>query len=203
MKKNILIITCCILLSFLSTRASGQGLSQTQDPVEEQLISLSVDFFKHMASSKYADASVLFHYPKEYTSEKKEEQILDVSKLLKVFTNEFGFPSDHKVDETPALYYNVAVSGGDTLYWEEHPSYIQVPLEVVFSKEDNGHVVILFANILDKWEIRAVAYGLPAERPGAKKRVVEIMTKMLISLEPKTPKKPTKEKYPIFLASIK
>jgi hypothetical protein len=27
------------------------------------------------------------------------------------------------------------------------------------------------------------------------------MTKMLISLEPKAPEKPTKEKYPIFLAS--
>tara|TARA_B100001964_G_scaffold239152_1_gene305983 strand:- start:2977 stop:3138 length:162 start_codon:yes stop_codon:yes gene_type:complete len=50
-------------------------------------------------------------------------------------------------------------------------------------------------------KIRAVAYGLPAQRSGAKERVVKIMTKMLISLEPKAPEKPTKEKYPIFLAS--
>ncbi len=203
MKKNILILTCCILLSFLSTRASGQESFEDLDPVEAKLISLSVDFFKHMASSKHSDASVLFHYPKEYTSEKKAEQILDVSKLLKIFTDEFGFPSNHKVDKTPALYYNVAVSGGDTSYWKDHPSYIEIPLKVDFSKEDKGHVVILFAKILDKWEIRAVAYGLPAERPGAKERVVEIMTKMLITLQPEIQKTPTKEKYPIILASNK
>ncbi len=201
MKKSILILSCCILLLFLSARVSGQELSEAQESVEEQLVSLSVDFFNHMASSEYSDASVLFHYPKECTSEKRAEQILDVSKLLKIFTDEFGFPSNHKAEKTSALYYNVAVSGGDTSYWKAHPSYIEIPLMVNFSKEDKGHVVILFANILDKWEIRAVAYGLPAERPGAKKRVVEIMTKMLISLQPEIQKTPTKEKYPIFLAS--
>jgi hypothetical protein len=48
-----------------------------------------------------------------------------------------------------------------------------------------------------------VAYELPAQRPGAKERVVDIMTKILITLQPEIPKKPTKEKYPIFLASNK
>ena len=65
MKKFILISTCCILLPFLSTRASGQ------ESVEAQLQSLSIEFFKHMASSEYSDASVLFHYPQEYTSKKR------------------------------------------------------------------------------------------------------------------------------------
>ena len=149
-----------------------------------------------MASSEYSDASMLFHYPKEYTSEKKTEQILDVSKLLKIFTDEFGLPSNHKTDNDPALYYNVAVSGGDT-------SYLQIPLEVHFSKEDKGHVIILFSKILNKWKIRAVAYGLPAQRPGAKERVVEVMTKMLVTLQPEIQKPPKKEKYPIFFASNK
>ncbi len=189
-----------MLLSLLSTRASGQESFENQDLIEAQLVSLSVDFFKHMARKEYSDASVLFHYPKEYTSEKKAEQILDVSKLLKIFTDEFGLPANHKTDKDPALYYNVAVSGGDTSYWKDHPSYLQIPLEVVFSRENKGHVVILFANILNKWEIRAVAYGLPAQRPGAKERVVEIMTKMLITLQPEIQKTPTKEKYPIVLA---
>ncbi len=203
MKKSILILSCCMLLSFLSTRASGQESFENQDPVEAQLVSLSVDFFKHMARSEYTDASVLFHYPKEYTSEKKAEQILDVSKLLKIFTDEFGLPSNHKNDKDPTLYYNVAVSGGDTSYWKNHPSYLQVPLEVVFSKENKGHVILLFSKILDKWEIRAVAYGLPAQRPGAKERVVEIMTKMLVTLKPEIQKPPKKEKYPIVFASNK
>jgi len=116
MKKSILILSCCLLLSFLSTRASDQESFENQDPVEAQLVSLSVDFFKHMVRSEYTDASVLFHYPKEYTSEKKAEQILDVSKLLKIFTDEFSLPSNHKNDKVPTLYYNVAVSGGDTSY---------------------------------------------------------------------------------------
>ena len=97
-----------------------------------------------MASSEYPDASALFHYPKEYTSEKKAEQILDVSKLLKIFTYEFGLPSNHKTDKNPTLYYNIAVSGGDTSYWKGHPSFLQITLEVHFGKENKGHVVILF-----------------------------------------------------------
>ena len=42
------------------------------------------------------------------------------------------------------------MSGGDTSYWKDHPSYLQVPLEVVFSKEDKGHVIILFSKISNK-----------------------------------------------------
>jgi hypothetical protein len=197
MKKSVLILTCCILLSALSTRASGQ------ESIGARLQSLSVEFFNHMASSEYSEASVLFHYPREFTSDKRSEQILNVSKLLKVFTDEFGIPSNYKINETPTPYYNVTVSGGDTQYWEKYPSYMQIPLEVVFSKENDGYVVLLFSNILDKWEIRAVAYGLPAQRPGAKERVVEIMTKMLITLHPKRHDPPTEEKYPIVLASHK
>ena len=197
MKKSILILTCCILLSVLGTRASGQ------ESVGAQLQFLSSEFLNHMSSSEYSDASGLFHYPREYTSKEKSEQILDVSKLLKIFTDEFGIPSNYKINETPAPYYNVTVSGGDMNYWEKHPSYMQIPLEVVFSRENDGYVIILFSNIQDKWEIRAVAYGLPAQRPGAKERVVEIMTKILITLQPKRHEPPTEEKYPIVLASHK
>jgi len=185
----------------LSTRASGQESVEPQESIEAQLQSLSIEFFNHMASSEYSDASGLFHYPREYTSEKRSEHILNVSRLLKVFTDEFGIPSNCKINETPAPYYNVTVSGGDMTYWQKYPSYMQIPLEVVFSIENDGYVVILFSNILGKWEIRAVAYGLPAQRPGAKERVVEIMTKMLITLQPKRHEPPAEEKYPIVLAS--
>ena len=74
---------------------------------------------------------------------------------------------------------------------------------MVFSKENDGSIVILFSNVSNKWEIRAVAYGLPAQRPDAKERIVEVMTKMLITLQPEPQKPPTKEKYPIVLASNK
>ncbi len=197
MKKSLLILTCYILISVLGTRASGQ------ESVEAQIPSLSSEFIKHMSSSEYSDAAVLFHYPQEYTAEKRSEQILGVSKLLKIFTDEFGIPSNCKINESPDPYYNVTVTGVDMPYWQKNPSQLQIPLEVVFSKENDGQIVILFYNILNKWEIKAVAYGLPAQRPGAKERVVEIMTKMLITLQPKLHKPPTEEKYPIVLASHK
>lgn len=202
MKKSLLILTCCILLSALSTRASGQVSVEVRKSVEAQIQTLSSEFLTHMASSEYSDASGLFHYPVDYTSEKRSEVIHRVSKLLKIFVDEFGIPSNYKINETPAPYYNVTVCGGDMKYWEQYPSYMQIPLEVVFSRENDGYVIILFSNIQDKWEIRAVAYGLPAQRPGAKERIVEVMTKMLITLQPEEPQKPpTKEKYPIVLAS--
>lgn len=197
MKKSILILTCFILLSFLSTRASGQ------ESVEALIPSLSSKFFKHMSSYKYSDAAGLFHYPQEYTTEKRSEQIHGVSRLLKIFTDEFGIPSNYKINESPDPYYNVTVTGVDMPYWQEHPSHLEVPLAVSFSKENNGQIVIMFSNILNKCEIKAVAYGLPAQRPGAKERVVEIMTKMLITIQPKPHNPPTEEKYPIVLASRK
>ena len=105
-----------MLLPFLSTRASGQESFENKDPVEAQLQSLSIKFFKHMVDSKYSDASVLFHYPQEYTSKKRSEQILDVGKLLKIFTDEFGIPTSFKVNEAPAPCFNVTVCGGDVQY---------------------------------------------------------------------------------------
>mgnify|MGYP001284640663 CR=1 FL=1 len=203
MKKSLLILTCCILLTALSTRASGQESVETRESVEAQIQTLSSEFLKYMSSSKYSDAAGLFHCPLEYTSAKRSVQILGVGKLLKVLADEFGIPSNYKISEIPAPYYNVTVCGGDTQYWEKYPSYIQIPLEVVFSKENNGYIVLLFSNISNKFEIRAVAYGLPAQRPGAKERIVEVMTKMLITLQPKPQKPPTKEKNPIVLASNK
>lgn len=202
MKKSLLILTC-IILSALSTRASGQEAVEAQESIEANLQSLAVEFFTHMASSEYSDAAGLFHCPLEYTSVKRSSQILGVSKLLKVLADEFGIPSNYKINETPTPYYNVTVCGGDMQYWEKYPSYMQIPLEVVFSKENNGYIVILFSNISNKWEIRAVAYGLPAQRPGAKERIVEVMTKMLTTLQPEPQEPPTKEKYPIVLASRK
>ncbi len=203
MKKCVLIITCCIFLSVLSTRTSVQEAFEDKESVKTKLQSLSIEFFKHMVNSEYSEASGLFHYPLEYTSGKRSEQVVDVSKLLKILSEEFGVPSGFKANKTSAPCYNVTVCGGDIQYWQKHPTFRQIPLEVVFSKESNGYIVILFSNMSDKWEIRAVAYGIPAQRPGAEERIVEIMTKMLISLQPETQKPPTEEKYPIVLASNK
>ena len=203
MKKSLLILTCCILLSALSTRVSGQEAVETRESVEAQIQTLSSEFLKYMSSSEYSDDAGLFHCPQEYTSVKRSGQLLGVSKLLKILADEFGIPSNCKINESPVPYYNVAVCGGDMEYWQKYPSQLQVPLEVVFSKENDGSIVILFSNVSNKWEIRAVAYGLPAQRPGSKERIVEIMTKMLITLQPEPQKPPTKEKYPIVLASHK
>ena len=203
MKKSVLILTCCILLSALNTRASGQESVETRKSIEAQIQTLSSEFLKHMSSSEYSDAAGLFHCPREYTSVKKSGQVLGVSKLLKIFNDEFGVPSNCKINESADPYYDVTVCGGDMQYWQKHPSQLQIPLEVVFSKENDGSIVILFSNVLNKWEISAVAYGLPVQRPGAKERIVEIMTKMLTTLQPKPQKPPTKEKYPIVLASNK
>ena len=203
MKKSVLILICCVFLSALSTRASGQESVEARESIEAQIQTLSSEFLKHMSRSAYSDAAGLFHCPQEYTSVKRSGQLLGVSKLLKILTDEFGIPSNCKISEFPDPHYNVTVCGGDMEYWEKYPSQLQIPLEVVFSKENDGQIVILFSNVLNKWEIRAVAYGLPAQRPGSKERIVEIMTKMLITIQPKPQKPPTKEKFPIVLASHK
>ncbi len=65
MKKSLLILTCCILLSALSTRASGQESVESLESIEAQIQTLSSAFLKHMSSSEYSDAAGLFHCSQE------------------------------------------------------------------------------------------------------------------------------------------
>lgn len=83
------------------------------------------------------------------------------------------------MNETPDPFYHVLTGGGDLGYWQKYPSFIKIIYEVDFEKEGKGYVALSFCNIAGNWEIRQVAYGLPAARSDARTRITTIMKEMM------------------------
>ena len=160
----------------ISTSAQGTTNLDTQ--------ALSSKFFDHVAKSEFDSASKLFHYPPGYTQTERSHDIDVVARILNIFTNEFGTPSSQRLSESAAMFYHVTAQSAHAEYWLKNPDSIQVDYEVDFSREGKGYIFVQFCNISDKWEIRSVAYGLPAERLDAKERVQGIINKVLREMQP-------------------
>jgi hypothetical protein len=161
--------------------------TSAQETTNLDLQALSSKFFDHMAKSEFDSASKLFHYPPGYTPAERLYDIDVVANMLNIFTNEFGTPSSQRLSEAAAMFYHVTAQSAHAEYWLKNPDSIQVDYEVDFSRESKGYVFVQFCNISDKWEIRSVAYGLPAERIDAKERVQEIIDKVLREMQPLMP----------------
>jgi hypothetical protein len=158
--------------------------TSAQETNSLELQALSSKFFDHMAKSEFDSASKLFHFPPGYTAAERLYDIDVVANMLNIFTNEFGTPSSQRLSKSAAMFYHVTAQSAHAEYWLKHPYSIQVDYEVVFSREGKGYIFVQFCNISDKWEIRSVAYGLPAERIDAKERVQEIIDRVMREMQP-------------------
>ena len=174
-----------LLTAVLVAALIGFAISASaQETTNLDLQALSSKFFDHIAKSEFDSASKLFHYPPSYTPSELSHDIEVVAHMLNIFTNEFGTPSSQRLSESAAMFYHVTAQSAHAEYWLKNPDSIQVDYEVDFSREGKGYIFIQFCNILDKWEIRSIAYGLPAERIDAKERVQEIIDKVMRDMQP-------------------
>lgn len=179
MKKTAL-LAAALVASLIAFGAS----TSAQETTELELEVLASKFFARMAKSEFDSASKFFHYPQNYSPAERSHDIDAVGHMLKIFTNEFGIPTSQRLSGSPGLFYHVTAQSGHVEYWQKHPYSIQVPYEVDFTREGKGYIVMQFCNISDKWEIRSVAYGLPAERPDAKDRVQQIINRVMQQMQP-------------------
>ncbi len=174
-----------LLTAVLMAALIGFGISTSaQETTNLDLQALSSKFFDHIAKSEFDSASKLFHYPPSYTPAERSHDIDAVAHMLKIFTNEFGTPASQRLSESAAMFYHVTAQSAHAEYWQKHPYSIQVDYEVDFSREGKGYIFVQFCNISGKWEIRSIAYGLPAERIDAKERVQQIINKVLREMQP-------------------
>jgi hypothetical protein len=134
-------------------------------------------FINYYNSKDFLGATSLFHFPADYTANELKEDKDAVSKTLNMYYEEFGRIASIERKDNVSLYYFVSIGGGNLPYWQKYPNTYNLFYKVNFSREGQGYVVLVFCNISDKWEIRQVNYGLPADRPESQERISGIFMK--------------------------
>lgn len=173
-----------ILLVFITLFVSAVSLASAEQDVAIALKDLASELFTHIGKSEFEAAAALFHYPPTYTPKERSHDAAAVSRMLEFLAEEFGSPKSPRASESPAQYWSVAAMGGNIPYWQANPVFLQSRYEVAFTKEGVGYVLLQFCKLNSQWEIRAVAYALPAQRPDSKARVMEIGEKMMQIMKP-------------------
>lgn len=133
----------------------------------EELLELINDFFNCLEYSDFSTASDLFHYPQNYSPEEVQKDKVAVAKILELLSNSFGKINSHVVNMEAEKIISLQVGSGDIPYWQKHPKYLLKIYKVNFSKYGDGFITITICNLLNKYEIREVKYGLGESKPNA------------------------------------
>jgi hypothetical protein len=173
-----------IFLASITLFVSAVSLASAEQDSATALKALESAFFTHIGKSEFEAAAALFHYPPTYTPKERSHDAAAVSRMLEFFAEEFGSPKSPRASESPAQYWSVAAMGGNIPYWQANPVLLQSRYDVAFTKEGYGYVMFQFCKLNSQWEIRAVAYALPAQRPDSKARVMEIGEKLIQIMKP-------------------
>jgi len=163
----------CQILCIIFILASSNAVAQ-EDYLNKQ-VKLFVNYYN---KQDFFSMTNLFHYPQKYTEKELKKDKDGVSKTLKLYFDEFGsILSIEKVNNPPLSYY-VSIGGGDIPYWQKYPEVYNTIYAVMFSREGRGYLDFYFCNILGKWKIRHVSYGLPADSPQSQSRIGDIFQKL-------------------------
>lgn len=177
MKRQFLGI--CLLVFLITFPFAAAGLAQ-----EENIQGKANDFINNYNNQDFRGVTKLFHFPRDYTANELKEDKDAISKVLKLYYEEFGKITNIKKNENPSNYYNVSIGSGNIPYWQKYPETVNLSYKVKFSREGLGYIDVVFCHISEKWEIRKVSYGLPADRPKSQERIVSISQKIMKLLRP-------------------
>ena len=170
MNRQFCFLSLLIIFSILFVGSSSRA--EEKDPIEK-----ATAFINYYNKKDFLGATKIFHYPPNYTAAELNEDKAAISKTLKMYYEEFGKIEHFEKSDMPPLYYFHMIGGGNLPYWQKYSDVYNVNLKVKFSREGEGYVTIVFCNILNKWEIRQVNYGLSADRIDAQTRLNSIKEK--------------------------
>ena len=158
MKIRILIFTSLLLAILLQISSFAQKIDSTK------FIDTKNEYFKLLNENDFKKASTLFHYPPSYSKTELENDQNAVSKILKLFSSEFGnFQPYDTLNNISETRY-VSIGGGDIPYWSKYTKTIKITYPVNFEKEGFGYIALRYCYINDEWELRDIWYALPNSR---------------------------------------
>ena len=151
--KYVSIAICFALLCILSPKVYCQQQSDQS--------ALAVEFLTLMQNDSFGVAAELFHYPSNYSIEKKNEEINSVKEDLKKYKDAFGNIIETGNSLPEAHYIGIGVSGAEIDYWTEYPGTItQIVFPANFEKIGWAVVRILLIETSGELEIQQVDYSL-------------------------------------------
>jgi hypothetical protein len=162
------------ILCIISLLSTSNAIAQ-----EEYLNKKATLFVNYYNKKDFSSMTDLFHFPQEYTEKELREDRNAINKTLKIYFDEFEKIKGIEKVNNPPLYYSVLIGGGNIPYWQRYPEVYNSTYKVMFSREGQGYLAFGFCNILKKWEIRQVSYGLPAESPQSRARIGDILQKCM------------------------
>lgn len=164
----------CFLCCLIVLVAVPIALAQEENRQEKARL-----FINCYNNNDFFGATKLFHFPQDYTDKELKKEKDAIRKTLKMYFEEFGKITNIEKTDNPSLYYFVMIGGGNLPYWQKYPDVYNTFYKVKFSREGQGYLVLVFCHISDKWEIRQVNYGLPAERSKSQERIIGINQKWM------------------------
>jgi len=174
--RNIYLISF-ILTFLLQLNLYGQKIDSIK------FVNTKNEYFKLISENNFEKASTLFHYPPSYTKTDLENDQSAVSKILKLFSSEFGNfqPYDTLNNNSETRY--ASIDGVDIPYWSKYPKTINITYPVKFNKEGFGYITFRYCFINNGWELRDTSYALPISRKDAASRIQEISMKMMMAIQ--------------------
>jgi len=155
------------------------GFNIYNKPDKEELIKLSSNYFSLFNQNKYEKAVGLFHYPVSFTSQKLKTEKYAISKVLQYLSEEFGEIKNEQLVESRKDYQLVAsIQSADDRYWFIHPYAPEILYKVGFGNGEEGIFLVNFCDINGSWEIRSIAYFLPASNPKAQEYAFDFRKEM-------------------------
>jgi hypothetical protein len=167
----ISVLAAAILLSVNTTQC------QQQD--DDVLLNLSARYFELVQAAGFIDASLLLHYPREYTEKELIDDRTLTRKSMQIFADELGSIGSIQDSPLPQNIFRLTICGGTSTYWSDHPYAKRTSYSVQFEKAGDGFIDFSFCNIYGEWEIREVGYSLKDNQPGAKSILTTILQRIL------------------------
>jgi len=109
----------------------------------------------------------LMHIPPAYQGAERDKEERVMGRGFRFLRDRFGGASEAQPPMSDPQMVAVLWASGDEAYWSKHSQSSKATFPVKFSKLSNGYVQIEACKIGDKWEIRAVHYGLPLSNPSS------------------------------------
>ena len=132
-----------------------------QPQVDQSYVARELLFL--IQENSYEAVSGFFHYPDDYSAEKKNEEVTSVRQGLEKYKEAFGNIIETGGSVPEAEYVGVGVSGADITYWEQYEGEIsQIMLPANFENVGWGVLSIAFIENADTWEVQGINYNIIA-----------------------------------------
>jgi hypothetical protein len=135
-------------------------------------------YFGCAAKNDVPCAVGLFHYPPDETPSERREDFVAVRRSLGIIFSAFGRTSNVQAANEVVMYVEVAAGSADLSYWKAHPESLRATYKVRFGNFGDGYIAVELCQLYERWEIRSVHYGLPAQDPRSASRMLAIFNEL-------------------------